>query len=261
MRFETVDVAVFFGGDGSLQHAADEAIRSGTPVYHVPAGNENLFARHFGMTRDPRVLLRAIAAWNIHRIDVGRCQGKPFLLMCSFGPDAGVIHRLAAGRRRAIGHAAYFGPVLRELIAPRLGPIRVVADGRTIVDDQRGLVVVANAPPYGLGIDPAPRASPSDGVLDVVFFPCRSRTRLLAWLIGSRIGVHMLDRELVYERARSVLVQANGSRVCSQLDGEAGAAFGGSAAWETLDLGLDRAVLPVLTPGPRMRRGPGTRAA
>lgn len=244
-----VDLVVFFGGDGSLQHAAEAVIRAGVPVYHVPSGNENLFARQFGMTRDPGRLVGAMARWNIARIDVGRCGDTPFLIMCSVGPDAGVIHRLAAARRRALGHAAYVGPVLRELISPRLGAVEVVADGRTIVEESRGLVVVANASPYGLGIDPASRASPTDGVLDVVFFPCRSRVRMVAWLVGSRLGAHVLDRELVYERASSVRVRANGSAIVSQLDGEAGGEFGGRHPTRELEMRIERGVLPVLLAG------------
>ncbi len=246
---EACDAAVFFGGDGSVQHAADALIKSDTPAYHVPAGNENLFAREFGMTRDPARLLAALDRWNIVRIDVGRCTDVPFLLMCSMGPDAGVVHRLAAVRRRNLGHLAYTVPVIREILSPSFGPVRVVADGEELVNNEPGLLVIANAAPYGLGINPAVHASPRDGVLDVVFFPCKTIARAVAWLAGSRLRTHVLDRELVYARAESVRVEANGTPVLTQIDGEAGLAMGGEHPQSSVEISLDRARLPVLLPG------------
>ncbi|QKK09344.1 MAG: hypothetical protein HND58_15050 [Planctomycetota bacterium] len=51
---------VAVGGDGTVYHALPQLLRSKTPVYHAPAGNENLFAREFGMTANPATLLGAL---------------------------------------------------------------------------------------------------------------------------------------------------------------------------------------------------------
>ncbi|MHC4220433.1 MAG: diacylglycerol/lipid kinase family protein, partial [Planctomycetota bacterium] len=51
---------VVVGGDGAVRAAAVTAIRGRTPLYHVPCGTANLFAREFAMTRHPDRLLEAL---------------------------------------------------------------------------------------------------------------------------------------------------------------------------------------------------------
>src|SRR5262245_9372375 len=51
---------VLAGGDGTVHRAASDAITSAVPIYHVPCGNENLFAREFGMDRRVATLTGAL---------------------------------------------------------------------------------------------------------------------------------------------------------------------------------------------------------
>jgi len=204
---------------------------------------------------DTRVgtLRRALAAHRVVRVDVGRVEaaggggGELFLIMCSLGPDASVIHRLAGARTRALGHLAYVEPMIRELIAPSFPRVRVRVDGCVIVDGRTGMLVVANSRRYALGIDPAARASMSDGVLDVVFLPCRGRRAALAWLVWSRLGRHTGHERLVYEQGREVQIEGLDGEVLYQVDGEAGGAGPGRGV-AGLVVSVTPACLPVLVP-------------
>ena len=177
------------GGDGTVHKALGEALGAGVPVYHVPCGNENLIAREFWMTRDIETVRCAIAGGRVRRVDVGIVEesngGKaaefPFLLMCGIGPDAGVVERLTALRKKAIGHMAYIEPVAREILSPRLPALTVEVDGERLVDGRHGMLIVANCRQYGFRLDPAERASMTDGLLDVVFMPCRTSLGALWW--------------------------------------------------------------------------------
>src|SRR5262245_40247336 len=150
------------GGDGTVHKTLADAIAAGVPVYHVPCGNENLFAREFGMRRDPETVRRAVAGGRVVRVDIGagdealraRRDEFPFLLMCGVGPDAGVIERLTALRTKAIGHMAYVEPVAREVLSPRLPALFVEVDGGRVVDGRHGMLVVANCRQYGFRLDP-----------------------------------------------------------------------------------------------------------
>lgn len=244
------DLLVVLGGDGTVHSVAGHAMRAGKPLYHVPLGTENLFAREFGMDRRVETLERGIAALDAGRtsdVDVATCNGRTFLLMMSVGPDASVIHRLAKVRNGTISHLSYIGPILAEAARPALGPITVEVDGKRVVDGQAGLLVVANSRQYALRIDPARDAAMNDGLLDVVFFPGGSRVDLLGWALSARLGRHTQSRNLVYERGARVRIEgAGGARdgeasrnaklaaaLPVQLDGEAA---GDTAAG--LDLGL-----------------------
>jgi diacylglycerol kinase (ATP) len=216
---------VIAGGDGTVHRAAPEAMRASVPVYHIPCGNENLFARQFGMTRSIDLLLGALQRPRPMRIDVAKVQedGRPsdtliMLVMCSTGPDAGVIRRLTALRTRAIGHLAYVEPVIREWLAPSIAPVTVETDGRRILDGREGALIVANSRQYALRIDPAVRASMTDGLLDVVFLPGKRPWSMLAWALRCRLrrpieragGVYATGREVRISSDRPAPYQVDG---------------------------------------------------
>jgi len=199
--------AVAAGGDGTVRSLASACITTCVPLYHLPSGNENLFAREFGMDRDPATLVAALRRDRITRCDVGtytRGSHQPdghFLLMASIGPDASVCHRLQATRTKGIGHWAYLGPVIAEFQEPSLTRLRICCDGRPIAHG-RGMVVIANCRQYGMRIDPCHTASITDGLLDVAFIPADTAIDALIALTHLRLRVTAPD-----------IVRATGSRV------------------------------------------------
>ena len=250
------EAIVVAGGDGTVRSAAAAAIATGAPIYHAPCGNENLFARQFGMTSEPARLIAALQRRTITHIDLAEAhwlsssssqppqptQPTSFLLMSSFGPDAGVIHRLHHSRTRATGHRAYLKPILDELAEPTLPRLTVHADGRPLIDDRRGLLVIANIPQYAFRIDPCPNADPADGLLDLTFFPAESSIEALAWLIRARFRGHMRSPHLVTARARAFSIRpALPTHV--QIDGEL---VPPPPPNSTLEITVSRRVLPVL---------------
>ncbi|NNF44146.1 MAG: hypothetical protein HKO59_17580 [Phycisphaerales bacterium] len=184
----TPDALLVLGGDGAMRAAAPAAVRADTPVYHLPFGTENLFARHFGMDRSETRLLDALAAMRTTRVDVGRVGEEWFLLMASIGFDAEVIHDLAAHRTGGIRHRSYLGPLGRQLRMYRPSRITTRIDGTTIVDGRPGVLVVANCPEYAVRLDPAPNASMTDRLLDVVFLPAATRRAVIGWMVRCRLG-------------------------------------------------------------------------
>lgn len=147
-RFRGARAILPIGGDGTVNAVTDAAIRTGTPVYHVPAGNENLVARRYGMNRDPETFLRALAEHRVIRSDVGLAGGRRFLIMATVGPDARVIERLHHTRTKALGHLAYVEPVLREAVSPYLPRLTVTVDDKRVVDSRPGWLIIANDREY-----------------------------------------------------------------------------------------------------------------
>lgn len=247
-RFAGADALVVFGGDGTLSRVAGLASQTETPVYHVPVGNENLFARQFGMSRDPGALAVALRRRDVALTDLaGATQGEAefrFLIMASAGPDAGVVHRLADQRTKAIGHAAYAQPVVDELVRPSIPRLTIDVDGQRIVSDVTGWVVVANARPYGTGVDFARHASSVSAKLDVLFMPCTTSAQATSWILRARVGWHLRDKRLVYRSGTSIAVTVHGKKSVWQADGEALPMNGA----REIRLGVQPRALPVIRP-------------
>ena len=236
-----VELLVVAGGDGAMRLASAAAVRTGTPVYHLPLGTENLFAREFGMDRRVSTLLNAIATHDIRTVDVALANGEQFLLMASVGLDAEVVHDLASCRGASISHSSYLAPIWRQLRLWRPCCLEITVDGRRIDNGGAGFVVVVNCRQYGWRLNPASSASMFDQLLDVVYFPARSRMQLLHWAARCRFNRHVGTKGLAYERGRHVQVRSQA--FCRyQLDGDpAGPA---KCSTPTMPLGLDIRLVP-----------------
>ena len=109
------------------------------------------------------------------------------------------------------------------------------------------MVVVGNLPEYGVRLNPARDAHPSDGMLDAVFLPARNALELAAWVPLLRFGLHM---ELAPARSgfrarRGAVVRLRSSRsTLLQLDGDPSRA----AAVDSREFRVLPNALPVLLP-------------
>lgn len=248
-----VGLLAVVGGDGTIHRAGPVAAGAGCPLYHVPAGTENLFARHYAMTREPRQLLRALARGRTASMDVAQLGGAgrrhPFLLMASVGPDAGVIHRLHGSRTGIITQWSYLRPVLEELLEPRLPLLSVAVDGHPWLSRVRGLLVVGNSPHYAWGLNPARAALADDGLLDAAFYPADTIVDMVHW--AARL---LLRREGPLEgtmtrRGRVVEVVASDPRAALiQMDGEVGPAWSDVEEHGRVVFGIEGTAMRVLDP-------------
>ncbi len=247
---------VVCGGDGTVLRASAVAVRAGVPIYHVPTGNENLFSRAWGFSRDPQMLVAALRAGGTVRADVGlaatQCPAiapERFLLMWSIGPDSSVITRLSQSRSRPNGHAAYLGPVCAEALGPMLPLVSIAVDGQSLVERKRGWVIVANCAQYACRCNFANGASMTDGSLDVVFIPATTTLGCCWALLRARLGALSSDSRVRQGRGRRVQVSVERPQgIAAQIDGEASASTADRPTTLEVSLWLEPACLKVLMP-------------
>lgn len=238
------DALLVAGGDGTLHHSAPAAMRAGVPVYHFPLGTENLFARQFCMGPSASAAIGALERNRRQTIDTAVCNQRSFLLMCSIGFDSCVVERVAANRRGGITRATYIQHALAEMLRPRFVPLSVRVDGRELLAERPGILIVANSRQYAARLDPAREASMTDGLLDIVFLPIGSRIALARRLAQVARGAHLADRTVMRARGAEVRLSA-GCAAPYQLDGEHA---GTLAPGASLAVRIAPASLHVLTP-------------
>jgi len=100
---EGYDVVVAFGGDGTVNEAANGLVGSETPLSCLPGGRTNVYCRMLGIPTDvvdaTEHLLRIADDWRPRRVDLGHVNERAFLFSAGVGLDASVVERVDAHPR------------------------------------------------------------------------------------------------------------------------------------------------------------------
>jgi len=209
------------GGDGTVSWVANR-VPVETTLACFPLGTENLLARYLGHTADPESLVKLFQTGTPVSLDAGEANGRLFSLMAGCGFDAEVVEQLHRSRRGNIRHWSYIKPMvdtLRTYAYPRLSVQVILPDGGEETIECRWAFVV-NVPRYAFGLQIDPKASPSDGLLNVVTFRDGSLWWGLNYLAAVACGTHVRRSDVCFRTAAQVRIDAGHGRY--QLDGDPG---------------------------------------
>ncbi len=162
---EGYDVVVAFGGDGTVNEAANGLFGSPTPLTCLPGGSANVFGKMLGIPGElvdaTEHLLALADDWRPRRVDLGVVSARTaegiladrrcFTFASGLGVDASVVERVDANPRlKARLGAYYFTWVALRTFARRylLKPPRmevVLADGDTLAGVT---AIVQNGSPF-----------------------------------------------------------------------------------------------------------------
>jgi diacylglycerol kinase family enzyme len=151
---EGYDVVVAFGGDGTVNEAANGLAGSDTPLSCLPGGRTNVYCRMLGIPTDvvdaTEHLLRIADDWRPRRVDLAHVNDRHFVFSAGVGLDASVVERVDAHPRRKarLGEWYYtwtgIGTFTRRYIV-RPTRLEVGLDGELV----RGVTaIVQNGTPY-----------------------------------------------------------------------------------------------------------------
>ena len=95
---EGYDVVVAFGGDGTVNEAANGLLGSSTPLCCLPGGSANVFGKMLGIPGElvnaTEHLLGMADDWRPRKVDVGVVNGRCFTFSSGVGLDASVVERV-----------------------------------------------------------------------------------------------------------------------------------------------------------------------
>jgi diacylglycerol kinase (ATP) len=169
--------AVFvIGGDGTVGQAATGLIGSTTALGVLPAGTANVWALELGMKaftwprwRLLRENARLLAEVEPCAIDVGLCNGQPFMMWAGIGLDALTVKKLEPRKRleKYLSVPEYFATTVWNATLWHGMNLRVSADDKQ-VEGHYLLAVASNIRHYIGGLaEISPNAFLDDGLMDL----------------------------------------------------------------------------------------------
>lgn len=181
------------GGDGSINAAAGVAHAEGIPLFAVPGGTLNHFARDVGLASVDDAVA-ALLAGEVVGVDLAEIDGRPFLNTASFGAYVELVDA-----RERLEHRLGKWPAMMLALAQvlrRSRPTEVEIDG---CPRRLWLTFIGNCTYHPHGFAPSWRTRLDDGRLDVRLVDASmpgARLRLIFAVLTGRLGRCRMYEEL-----------------------------------------------------------------
>ena len=211
------DLVLVIGGDGLFNLALQVIAETGIPLFVVPAGTGNDFARSSGfLATDPQTIWGVITTKQPGPIDLALVnKSRWYGQIMSTGFDS-TVNRRANKFRLIKGQMKYNLATILEL--PKFKPLRyeIAIDGKSIHTDAM-MVTIGNGPSYGGGMQILPQAKRDDGLLDIMVIRPVSKFELLKVFPKVFEGKHVSHPAIDFYTGREIAII---SKALAYADGE-----------------------------------------
>ena len=195
---EKVTDIIICGGDGTVNQVAACLLGIKINIGIIPMGSGNGLALAAGIKRNPSKALAIIFAGKAAFIDSFYINKKFSCMLCGLGLDAQVAHEFALQPTR--GLATYIKQSVKYFFSATVYPFTITANG-TIINTQAFFISIANSNQFGNNVTIAPKASISDGLLDIVVVNKMNKLRMVYTLLKQvRLGQVKPASEKKYHR-------------------------------------------------------------
>jgi diacylglycerol kinase (ATP) len=212
------DLVVAIGGDGLFNLTLQELAQIRVPLYVVPAGTGNDFARSSGsLSTDANEIWERISGIEPELIDLALVNGKQwFGQIMSTGFDS-LVNKRANEMTLIKGSWKYNLATLFELPKFKALDYEINIDGREI-NTRAMMVTIGNGVSYGGGMKILPHANRRDGLLNIMIINPVSKIELLKVFPKVFDGSHVSHPALDFYTGKEIVIR---SKALAYADGEA----------------------------------------
>lgn len=207
------DMIVAAGGDGTLNEVVNGigGNRSRARLGLIPLGTGNDFARTLGIPTDLDEAIAVLASGHTRAIDLVRVTSDRvrYFVNVSAGGFSGLVNeKLTPKMKRTWGPLAYLRSAVAALPQLRAYRTKVSLGKRKQLSLSLYNVVIANGRYVAGGRLIAPKASITDGLLDIILIQERSAAELALLAAQVALGKHLSSDAIVFRRATKVTVNS-----------------------------------------------------
>jgi diacylglycerol kinase (ATP) len=199
------------GGDGLVHCAAQAAANSPLTLGVVPQGTGNDVARGLSIPTNVAgaigtALIEPVAIDVLRVRELDRAEQHIVVSVCTLG-FSGDVNARANRLRRPRGRFRYTAATMLELKGLRALSLSIELDDEPPVAVDETLIAIANTAFFGGGMMIAPKADPTDGILDICSIGKVGRIELLRVFPRVFKGKHLSHRAVSTHRAHRVVIR------------------------------------------------------
>lgn len=221
---ERITDVVICGGDGTINQVCAHLQNCTVNVGIIPVGSGNGLATAADISRNIKKSLEIVFQNKTTCIDAFLLNGQFGCMLAGLGFDARVAFAFSKEKRR--GLMGYIKICFQEFFKKLSYRIKVKIDGKTL-EQEIFFISITNSNQFGNRVTIAPKASLSDGLLDVVLVtkmnPFLSGIYLLQQILSGRIqkpDVEQNKKKKIYYWQTSELEIENPDLAPLHIDGE-----------------------------------------
>jgi diacylglycerol kinase (ATP) len=205
------------GGDGTLNWFINHYPNIEIPLAVLPGGSGNDF--HWLLYGEIAVeqQVEKLLECSPQAVDAGSCNGKLFLNGVGIGFDGAIVKDLL-GKKKLGGKASYLLSIMKQIVGYHEKTCTLTMPSENFSEDCF-MISVANGKRYGGGFHVTPKASVTDGLLDVNIVGKISPWKRMKYLPVLEKGEH-LDLPFIKYRMVNEITISSSVKLHAHMDGE-----------------------------------------
>lgn len=209
-KFTDVIIA---GGDGTINQVVNSLRKQGVQFGIIPCGSGNGLAFSAGIPKDPVKALKIAFNSKSKLTDGFKINGRFACMLVGLGFDAQVAHDFANAPKR--GLATYVKKTLQNFFTAKAYSF-IISTPEKEIKTEAFFISIANSNQFGNNFTIAPKASLTDGLLDVVIMTKQSKLSMLFQTLKQISGFNKVQRvDIVDERSSLIYFQTESLHIAN----------------------------------------------
>jgi diacylglycerol kinase (ATP) len=190
------------GGDGTVNQAINSLKKHRLPFAIIPCGSGNGLAFSAGIPKNTNAALNIAFNGKSEWADAFTINDQFACMLCGLGFDAQVAHDFALDKKR--GLVTYVQKVIQNFFTSKAYPFTLKLNNKAIKLDAF-FISIANSNQFGNNFTIAPKASLTDGLLDIVIVTRQTKLGLLLETLRQVTGFNQLQKAEEIDKQNSVV--------------------------------------------------------
>jgi len=202
IKEEKISDIVIAGGDGTISSVVGSLLNENINFGIIPCGSGNGLAHTAKILKQPAKALDIIFNGKASAIDGFFINDRFACMLAGLGFDAKVAHEFADHPKR--GLMTYAQLTLKNFFSINPFRFELKFDKKKIVTDAF-FISIANSNQFGNNFTIAPKASLSDGLLDIVIVTAQNKVSFLLQTLKQMAGWNVMEASSVITKKSGVI--------------------------------------------------------